>query len=217
MKLIGQTIMAILFCGFGFLGFCGDNPQVIIRTELGDITVEVFEQKAPITAGNFLEYVDKGLFNDCSFYRTVTMDNQPDNDIKIEVIQGGLGADEGERRLPPITHETTEKTGILHQDGTISLGRLDPGTACSEFFICVGDQPELDFGGRRNPDGQGFSAFGRVVEGMDIVRKIQMQPAKGQSLDPQIKIFSIERIQEGASLLLLFGLLTGYSDKNNST
>jgi len=195
MKAIVQAVMAILFIGSVLLGFCGDNPQVIIRTELGDITVAIFENEAPITAANFLKYVDNGLFSDCTFYRVVTMDNQPDNVIKIEVIQGGLGADKDKKRLPPIAHETTEKTGILHKDGTISLGRLDPGTASSEFFICVGDQPELDFGGRRNPDGQGFSAFGRVVEGMDVVRKIQMQPAEGQSLNPQIKIFSIEHIR----------------------
>lgn len=192
---IGKVVMAILACGSILWGFCGDNPQVIIRTEMGDITVEIFKQKAPITATNFMKYVDNGLFDDGTFYRTVTMDNQPDNDIKIEVIQGGLGADKGSKRLPAIAHETTEKTGILHKDGTISLGRLEPGTASSEFFICVGDQPELDFGGRRNPDGQGFSAFGRVVEGMDVVKKIHLQPAEGQSLNPQIKIFSINRIR----------------------
>jgi peptidyl-prolyl cis-trans isomerase A (cyclophilin A) len=195
MKSIVQTVMAILFLGSVFFGFSGDNPRVVIRTELGDITAEIFEQKAPITAANFLAYVDKGLFEHATFYRVVTMDNQPDNNIKIEVIQGGLGADEDKKRLPPIPHETTEKTGILHKDGTLSMGRLEPGTASSEFFICVGDQPELDYGGRRNPDGQGFSAFGQVVAGMDIVRKIQRLPAQGQYLDPQIKIFSIERLR----------------------
>ena len=173
-----------------------DNPQVLIKTELGDITIEIFEKKAPITAVNFLRYVDEGLYKDATFYRIVTMDNQPDNDIKIEVVQGGLGFTEGSRSLPPVEHETTEKTGVFHKDGVISMARLEPGTASSEFFICVGDQPELDFGGRRNPDGQGFAAFGEVVAGMDVVRKIHSQPEEGQMLDPQIKIFDIIRIKQ---------------------
>jgi len=195
MKSIGEVIVAIIACGCALWGYYPDNPQVIIRTEMGDITVEIFEQKAPITAANFLRYVDNKLFIDCTFYRVVTMANQPDNDVKIEVIQGGLGADKDKKRLPPIAHETTKQTGIFHKDGIISLGRLEPGTASSEFFICIGDQPELDFCGRRNPDGQGFSAFGRVIEGMDVVKKIHSQPAEGQYLKPEIKIFSIERIR----------------------
>lgn len=171
-------------------------PCVSIKTEMGDITVEIYAKEAPITAANFLEYVDEGLFRDATFYRVVTMDNQPDNDIKIEVVQGGLGFKEGSQSLPPIAHETTEKTGILHKDGVISMARLEPGTASSEFFICVGDQPELDFGGKRNPDSQGFAAFGKVVAGMDVVRKIHSQPEEGQILDPQIKIFDIVRLKQ---------------------
>ena len=97
--------------------------------------------------------------------------------------------------LPPIEHETTIKTGILHKNGVISMARLKPGSASSEFFVCVGDQPELDFGGKRNPDGQGFSAFGKVVNGMDVVTKIHQQPADGQMLDPQIKILDIVRVK----------------------
>jgi len=171
------------------------NPHVVIQTELGDIIVEIYEKEAPITADNFLKYVDASLFKDASFYRTVTMDNQPNNDIKIEVIQGGLGSAEGRKTLSPIEHETTDKTGILHKNGVISMARLNPGTASSEFFICVGDQPELDFGGKRNPDGQGFAAFGRVTEGMKVVNKIHLQPAEGQMLDPQIKILEIVRVK----------------------
>jgi peptidyl-prolyl cis-trans isomerase A (cyclophilin A) len=170
------------------------NPKVLIQTEMGDITVEIYLKKAPVTAKNFLTYVDQGLFDESVFYRVVTMDNQPSNDIKIEVIQGGLDTDEDKKRLPPIPHETTDKTGILHKDGVISMGRWEPGTASSEFFICVGDQPELDFGGQRNPDGQGFSAFGKVVEGMAVVRKIHSQPALGQILEPKIKIHKVKRI-----------------------
>jgi peptidyl-prolyl cis-trans isomerase A (cyclophilin A) len=120
------------------------------------------------------------------------MDNQPGNDIKIEVIQGGLGDDPRGLGLPPIAHETTEQTGIKHLDGTVSMARAGPGTASSEIFICIGDQPELDFGGQRNPDGQGFAAFGRVKSGMDVVRKIQAQHAECQMLDPEIAIADIE-------------------------
>lgn len=184
----------VVVSGLGlYLCGCGgtDNPRVLIRTEVGDITVEVYETEAPITAPNFLGYVREGRFNGATFYRTVTMGNQPDNDIKIEVIQGGLGDDEQGLGLPVIEHETTAQTGLRHLDGTISMARAAPGTASSEFFICVGDQPELDFGGKRNPDGQGFAVFGRVVEGMDVVRTIQQQPAEGQRLTPEIKITGV--------------------------
>lgn len=97
--------------------------------------------------------------------------------------------------LPPIKHETTKETGILHKDGAISMGRLGPGTATSEFFICAGDQPELDFGGKRNPGRQGFSAFGKVVEGMDAVRKIHQLPAEKQMLVSRVKISNIVRVK----------------------
>jgi peptidyl-prolyl cis-trans isomerase A (cyclophilin A) len=172
-----------------------ENPQVIIKTEVGDITIEVYENDAPITAANFLKYVDEGRYKDGCFYRIVTMENQPDNEIKIEVIQGGLSAKTRGNMLPPIEHETTDKTGILHKNGMISMARSEPGTASSEFFICVGDQPDLDFGGRRNPDGQGFAAFGKVVAGMPVVNKIHQQPAEGQMLDPPIKILAIVRFK----------------------
>ncbi len=166
------------------------NPILEIKTELGNIKVEIYKDKAPISAENFLKYADKGLYKNTSFYRTVTMDNQPNNKIKIEVIQGGLGDNEN-KMLPPIQHEPTNKTGILHKDGVISFARNEPGSETSEFFICIGDQPELDYGGKRNPDGQGFSAFGKVIEGMDVVRKIQSQPNKDQALIPPIKIFNV--------------------------
>ena len=171
------------------------DPLVLIKTELGNIEVEIFQDKAPVSAGNFLKYVDQGIYKNSSFYRTVTLNNQPDNDVKIEVIQGGL-FDKSEKYLP-IKHETTKETGILHKDGTISYARNEPGTANTEFFICVGDQPELDYGGRRNPDRQGFAAFGRVIKGMDVVRKIHIKPADGQMLKPRIKIYNIERIKHG--------------------
>jgi len=185
-----------------FLTGCGGrekgqpNPEVTLKTELGDIRVEVFTDRAPVTSANFMRYVDENRFRGAAFYRTVTMDNQPDNDIKIEVIQGGLGEDPDGLGLPPIEHETTAKTGVLHMDGAISMARSSPGSASSEIFICIGDQPELDFGGKRNPDGQGFAAFGKVVEGMDVVRKIQAQPEDGQLLNPQIEITGVVRVSD---------------------
>ena len=197
LALLGSLPLMLLLCGCGG-GSRGGNPHVLIKTELGDIEVEVYGDKAPVTAANFLKYVEEGRFRGATFYRTVTMNNQPDNDVKIEVIQGGLGDDPDGLALPAIEHETTDLTGVLHRDGTISMARSSPGTASSEIFICIGDQPELDFGGKRNPDGQGFAAFGRVVDGMDVVKRIQAQPADGQSLNPQIKITEI--ILLGSSL-----------------
>jgi peptidyl-prolyl cis-trans isomerase A (cyclophilin A) len=177
-----------------FLMGCGSkNPRILIKSEFGDIEVEVYDKKAPITASNFLRYVDANAFEGGLFYRTVRMDNQLNDDVKIEVIQGG--AKREFERFPPIEHETTDKTGVLHKNGVISMARSDPGSATSEFFICVGDQPELDFGGRRNPDGQGFATFGRVVRGMGVVRKIHRLSADGQRLDPSVKILNIVRVE----------------------
>ena len=169
------------------------KPRILIKTRVGDIVVELFEKQAPVTVANFLAYVDKGLFKGASFYRVVRLDNQPLSSVKIEVIQGGLAADEG-KALPPIIHETTDKTGIPHRDGAISMARDKPGTASSEFFICINDQPELDFMGLRNPDGQGFAAFGRVIQGMDVVRSIQRLKDKAQMLETPVPILSVSRI-----------------------
>ena len=171
------------------------QEKVLIRTSLGDIEVEIYSGLAPVTARNFLSLVDAGTYTNSIFYRVVRMDNQPDDSIRIEVIQGGLFKDSYPGMLPPIAHETTKKTGILHKDGVISMARLAPGTATSEFFICIGDQPELDYGGERNPDGQGFAAFGKVIGGMEVVREIQSQYTDGQYLTPQIKIISIVHME----------------------
>ena len=167
------------------------NPRVLIKTELGTIEVEADPAKAPVTAANFLRYVDAGLYDGTSFFRVVTMQNQPASPVKIEVIQGGDVPED--KCFPPIAHETTAQTGLLHDDGAISMARAKPGTATSSFFFCVGDQPELDFGGHRNPDGQGLAAFGRVVSGMDVVRKIHQIPCEGQYPAEPVKIYSITR------------------------
>jgi len=171
------------------------KPRVTLETTVGTIVVELEPERAPVTTANFLRYVDEGLFGGATFYRVVRDDNQPDNPVKIGVIQGGLGFDDGPRPLPEIAHETTAASGLKHLDGTLSMARAAPGTASSEIFICVGDQPELDFGGRRNPDGQGFAAFGRVVEGMEVVRAIQRLPAEGQILREPVAITRVARIE----------------------
>ena len=170
-----------------------DSPSlfVLIETELGRIEVVMDMERAPATANNFLEYVREGHFTDGQFHRTVTLDNQPDNEILIEVIQASVNREFRERGFDPIALERTSVTGLKHLDGTISMARGGPDSATSSFFICVGDQPSLDFGGMRNADGQGFAAFGRVTHGMDVVRKIQQAPAEGQSLTPPVRILSM--------------------------
>jgi peptidyl-prolyl cis-trans isomerase A (cyclophilin A) len=166
--------------------------RVLIDTEAGPIAIELDAARAPRTVTNFLRYVDEQFFDGTSFYRTVTPGNQPDNLIKIEVIQGG--ADGTKATHEPIALEPTSVTGLKHRDGTVSMARNGPDTATSEFFICVGDQPELDFGGRRNPDGQGFAAFGRVVKGMDVVRLIEYRAADRQRLAPPVRIRTVRRV-----------------------
>jgi peptidyl-prolyl cis-trans isomerase A (cyclophilin A) len=168
------------------------NPVVLIKTEKGDITVEVDLVRAPVTAANFLRYVDAKLYDGTTFHRTVTLTNQPNNAVRIEVIQGGELP--GEKEFAPIAHETTAMTGLRHVNGAISMARSKPGSATSSFFFCINNQPELDFGGKRNSDGQGFAAFGRVIRGMDVVRTIQALPALEQQLAPPIKIISARRI-----------------------
>jgi peptidyl-prolyl cis-trans isomerase A (cyclophilin A) len=176
--------------------------RVRIQTELGDIVIEVDQAKAPVTATNFLRYVDAGHYDGGTWHRTVKMNNQPDSPVKIEVIQAGVNAARAKEGFPPIALERTNKTGLLHKDGTISMARGTPDSATSGWFICINDQPSLDFGGARNPDGQGFAAFGRVVSGMDVVRKIQAAPsstnmstnAEAQRLTPPIRILKVARL-----------------------
>ena len=149
---------------------------------MGEIEVELYPDLAPLTTSNFLSLVERGVYTNAIFYRVVRLNNQPQSEEKIEVIQGGLSLDSLVNQYPSIEHETTEATGINHTNGVISMARNEPGTASSEFFICVGDQPSLDFGGKRNPDLQGFAAFGKVIKGMDVVREIQHQPDTSQFL-----------------------------------
>jgi len=172
---------------------------VIMTTSLGDIEMVVYPEKAPLSAGDFLDYVDRGLYKGAAFYRVIRHDNDAGSPL-IEAVQGGLLTETPPTK--PIAHESTQQTGIKHLDGTLSLARVDVGSGtAAAFFIIIGDQPSMDFGGSRNPDKQGFAAFGRVVKGMDVVRAIQQIReasndgpfVKGQMLSKPIVIESVKR------------------------
>jgi peptidyl-prolyl cis-trans isomerase A (cyclophilin A) len=168
--------------------------RVLICTDKGDILVEINRAQAPRTAANFLRYVDGKFYDGGAFHRTVRADNQPRDKVRISVIQAAINPKRTRDEFPAIKLERTNRTGLRHRDGTISMARDGPDTATSEIFLCVGDQPALDFGGRRNPDGQGFAAFGRVVRGMAVVRKINAAKTKGQALTPPVKILKVRRV-----------------------
>ena len=172
---------------------CVATDMVRVTTELGDFVVEIETERAPITAANFLRYVDAGAFDGGSFHRAVRLDNQNRDDILIEVIQGR--PKRGAEGYGSIPLERTNETGLKHLDGTISMARGGPDSASSGIFICINAQPSLDFGEMRNADGQGFAAFGRVVEGMDVVRAIQESPTERENLTPAIQITSAARIR----------------------
>jgi peptidyl-prolyl cis-trans isomerase A (cyclophilin A) len=183
-----KAMFSIMFISLGFAGFSQKLPNVNMETPFGNIVCEIDTVHAPLTALNFLKHIDNGTFENAMIYRVVRPDNQPNSKAKIEVIQGGLYDDKLIEKYPPIIHETTQQTGLRHTNGALSMARNEPGTASTEFFICIGDQPSLDFGGNRNPDGQGFAAFGRVIKGMDVVRKIQQLKDTSQYLVEPVKI-----------------------------
>jgi len=196
-----MKVVAILALASGSGAADNGTVRVLMTTSEGNISIDLYLDKAPVTAGNFLKLVDNGDLDGGSFYRVVTYDND-NGSPKIEVIQGGPG-DAGEG-FDTIDHETTEQTGILHTDGVISMARGAVGTASTEFFICIGDQPGLDYGESRNPDGQGFAAFGKVVSGMDVVRRINRLPAdapseseytQGQILENPVSISTVRRAE----------------------
>jgi len=204
-KLVKFRFVAALLAILSPVVVAAETVAVIMQTSAGEVRLELYSDEAPLTVENFLEYVDGNYYDNAYFYRVVRMDNQAQNKIKIEVIQGGLGMEAADSSFAPIAHETTQATGILHKDGVISMARGEPGTTTSEFFICINEQPELDFGGTRNPDGQGFAAFGKVVKGMGVIRRIQNMstdtPAKeeleytsGQILIDPVVIHGISRV-----------------------
>jgi peptidyl-prolyl cis-trans isomerase A (cyclophilin A) len=173
---------------------------VRLETSLGNIDIAVDGEHAPITAANFLKYVDGGFYNGGRFHRATRPDNYvpqlPDRP-PMQIIQAGINPDKQKDAFPPIPLERTIVTGLKHVTGTVSMARKDAAdSATSDFFICVDDEPSLDYGSKRYADGQGFAAFGRVVKGMTVVRRIQQQPVKAQALDPPVPITRISRLQE---------------------
>ena len=180
------------------------NPRIVITTTVGEITLELNADKAPITAANFLKYVDRKLYDGATFYRASKPPGQASNDYGS--IQGGL-QNNPKKVLPPIKHESTLKTGLKHTDGVISMGRHAPGTAQADWFICVGDMGYLD-ADPKDPSNPGFAAFGKVVDGMPVVQAILGQPTdpnkgegamKGEMLVKPVKIVSIRRAPPAAA------------------
>jgi peptidyl-prolyl cis-trans isomerase A (cyclophilin A) len=187
-----KTAILIGFLNLLFLSsFSQKEIACHIETSIGKIRIELYPEKAPVTVANFLKYVDAKLYDGTTFYRVCTPENERERTVKIQVIQGGEVPES--KQFEPIPMETTLQTGIHHLNGTISMARDTPNSATCSFFICIGVQRELDFGGKRNPDGQGFAAFGNVTKGMRVVRKIQVQKEKDQYLIDPVKIISIRR------------------------
>lgn len=172
-----------------------DQVLVRIMTELGPVLCAVDPVRAPVATANFLAHVDGGYFSDVDIYRIATLANQERPDHQIEVIQWGYRMDPGSGPLPRIPHETTGQTGIRHERGTLSMARREEGTAGPGFFFCMGgDLSSLDEGGGRHPDGKGFAAFGKVVEGFDVLEEIlRHAPEGGEWPDAPLKILGASR------------------------
>lgn len=188
-----KIVLLCLFTAIRIGGFAQSPVHCLIKTELGDISIELYPAKAPVTVANFMRYTDKKLYNGSSFFRVCTPANEATRKVKIQVIQGGNVPDS--LSLDSIKIETTKSTGLQHKNGTLSMARNGPNSATSQFFICINDQPALDYGGARNPDGQGFAAFGKVTKGMDVVKKIQAQKDTSQYLVKPVKIYSVSRVE----------------------
>jgi peptidyl-prolyl cis-trans isomerase A (cyclophilin A) len=182
----------------------GQHTLVVFETGKGTIELDVDGVHAPVTAANFLRYVDAGLFDGGTVNRAVRPDNTVRHDVEIQVIQFQIDEARNRQEFPPIPLERTSVTGLKHVDGTISMARDGPDTATGSFSIVIGDQPSMDFGGHRNPDGQGFAAFGHVVRGMDVVTAIHASPTGNagpygtESLSPPIRILKAYRRKPGA-------------------
>ena len=175
--MIERVMILAMVMSWPQLGAADDAAATValtMQTSMGRVELELYPQQAPLTVENFLKLVDGKHLDGATFYRTVSPEND-NGEPPIAVIQGGIGI--AESPFSPIAHESTEQTGLRHLDGSLSMARSAVGTASTEFFICIGDQPALDFGATRNPDGQGFAVFGQVVAGMDVVRAIHQAPA----------------------------------------
>lgn len=193
MKKIISGILLMLF--FSCTEKKHDPSVVTIQTKFGDIEIKLFPDKAPKTVTAFLSYIDSGYYQNSSFYRVLKEENQPMGGDRPQIIQGGIYKTNYPLaiRVKGIPHESTLESKLAHTNGTISLARTTAGSATTEFFICIGDQPSFNYGGSSNQDKLGYAAFGRVIKGMDVVRKIHQQPENGESFDPPVTILNIVR------------------------
>lgn len=165
--------------------------RVVMETAAGRIVIEVDADRAPLSSCNFLNYAHDGAYDGGSFFRTVRRDRPNGNPNPIDVIQAQTPKGSDDPGNGPVALERTRDTGLTHVAGAVSMARDGPDTATSSFFIVIEDTPSLDFGGARNPDGQGFAVFGRVVEGMDVARRIQMMRAdRKEQIQPPVLIRS---------------------------
>ena len=197
--LLAGLTMVLLTSYLGHSHVPARPVPVVLETEAGSITVEVHTAAAPITGANFLKYVDGRFYDGGIINRAVRPDNTIRHDVEIQVIQFQSNPARENELFPPIPMERTSVTGLKHLNGALSMARMGPDTAQTSFSIVIGDQPEMDFGGKRNPDGQGFAVFGRVVAGMDVVRKIHQSHTgadgdyKTETLEPPVKILKAYR------------------------
>jgi peptidyl-prolyl cis-trans isomerase A (cyclophilin A) len=168
-----------------------DNPHILIETNYGDIEAELYPKKAPKTVAAFLSYIDSGFYKNTSFYRVLKNEDLP-MDINYGVIQGGIWP--LEKNIKGVEHESTKLTGLTHTNGTLSLARTGIGTATTEFFICIGNETIFDAGNKGRQDTLGFAAFGKVIHGMDIARKIQAQKNNGENFITKIIINNITKL-----------------------
>ncbi|MEN9569815.1 MAG: hypothetical protein RL172_1046 [Bacteroidota bacterium] len=185
-KILLIFLVACLGCNSSKSNF----PSITIYTSMGDIEAELYPDKAPQTVASFISYINKGFFNNAAFYRVVLLEGATPA-LNTGVVQGGVWQNPTAQNVPGIPHESTDASKLTHTDGTLSLARTTPGTASTEFFICVGDQTQYDFGNNGVGDKQGYSAFGKITRGMDIVRKIHSLPANGDQLLEKITIYKI--------------------------
>ncbi len=180
--------------GVGARGPAGSGlVRVVLETEKGVIAIDVNTRHAPITSANFLRYVDAGLYSGGWFHRAVRPGTETNTAVPIQVIQASRAP--RTTGFPAIPLERTSTTGLKHVDGAVSMARSSSDTATSDFFICIGNQPALDDGGARSTDGLGFAVFGRVVRGMDVVRRIQAAPVfpDSQMLQPLVRMTRVSR------------------------
>ena len=193
MKNLFVAILSFLF--FSCTQKTYKEPHVLIKTEYGDIELELYPEKAPATVAAFLTNVDAGIFNKSSFYRVMKNDNVPE-EYNSGLIQGGIFKTDPAKQsqIKKIQHESPRQTGLSHVSGTISMARTIPGSATSEFFICIGDQLQFDSSSGGNYDGLGYAAFGKVFKGMKVAREIQNKKSNGESFETPVQIISIKKL-----------------------